>query len=91
MSRVRKGWRKTSRGWTKVRSSRRNPKTRRRAATDFDVERIHVAVQSLKMARNDLREAGAHHAAEYVARAIKSAEGAQRHAFGVAGRSRSRS
>lgn len=40
---------------------------------------IEAALESLKRARGLLRECGAAKAAESVARAIKSAEGAQRH------------
>jgi hypothetical protein len=46
-------------------------------------ERIKLAAELVKMARNHLRAAGAHNAADYVARALKSVEGAQRHARGL--------
>jgi hypothetical protein len=45
-----------------------------------DVNNIGLAILDLKAARNRLRFAGADRAADYVARALKSAEGAQRHA-----------
>lgn len=44
------------------------------------IERIGGALRHLKEARDHLRLAGADKAADYVARAIKSAEGAARHA-----------
>jgi len=46
--------------------------------------RIEDAIIFLRPARNAMREAGASRAANYVARAIKSADGARRHAAGVA-------
>jgi hypothetical protein len=45
-------------------------------------ESIKSARHALRFARDRLREAGADKAADYVARALKSAEGAQRHADG---------
>jgi hypothetical protein len=42
--------------------------------------RIAQAIGSMRVARVMLRSAGANNAADYVARAIKSAEGALRHA-----------
>jgi hypothetical protein len=60
-----------------------NP-TRERAATrpllQTDVNNIRLAIADLKGARDRLRFAGANKAADYVARALKSAEGAERHA-----------
>ncbi len=44
------------------------------------VEQIRYAMLCARTARNWLREAGAHNAARYLARAIKSIEGAERHA-----------
>lgn len=41
---------------------------------------IREAIYHLKAARNSLRWAGSKNAADYVARALKSAEGALRHA-----------
>ncbi len=41
---------------------------------------IRRAIDQLKAARDDLRGAGSKNAADYVARALKSAEGALRHA-----------
>lgn len=41
---------------------------------------IADAVTLLKMSRDNLREAGCRRAAQYVARALKSAQGAMRHA-----------
>jgi hypothetical protein len=43
---------------------------------------ISTAVESLRFARDRLRLAGANNAASYVARALKSAQGAFRHAEG---------
>lgn len=40
---------------------------------------IREAIEDLRKARNRLRSAGAPKAADYVARAMKSAEGAQRY------------
>lgn len=45
------------------------------------VETIRQGIQQLREARRNLRAAGAHRAADYVARALKSAEGAERHAL----------
>lgn len=42
------------------------------------------AVAQLRIARDWLRAAGAKNAADYVARALKSAEGAKRHAERIA-------
>lgn len=52
-----------------------------------DIRRIDRAIDDLKLVRDELRIVGAKRAASYVARAIKSAEGAQRHANGVLSRS----
>jgi hypothetical protein len=41
---------------------------------------IKAAIEDLRTARHRLRDAGANKAADYVARAMKSAEGALRHA-----------
>lgn len=43
-------------------------------------EMIARAIADLKTARNTLRDCGCSNAADYVARALKSAEGALRHA-----------
>ena len=51
-----------------------------RPATDHDVATIAAATDKLREARDLLRHAGAPRAAKAVARAIKSAEGAHRHA-----------
>lgn len=51
-----------------------------RPATEDDVDTIDMAIGNLRVARDDLREAGAVRAALAVSRAIKSAEGALRHA-----------
>jgi hypothetical protein len=45
---------------------------------------IRRAIRHLKQARNQLREAGSKSAADYVARALKSAEGAERHSLRMA-------
>lgn len=44
---------------------------------------IQVAIVDLKQARDILRDVGCKYAADYVARALKSAEGAERHAIGL--------
>ena len=44
------------------------------------LERVHAARVYCALARDLLREAGADHAANYVARALKSVDGAERHA-----------
>lgn len=43
-------------------------------------DRVGAAIHHLREARDNLRLAGADKAADYVARALKSAEGAYRHA-----------
>lgn len=53
--------------------------------TDLDKEKdrlqaAQIATAHLKQARAELRKAGAGNAADYVQRALKSAEGAVRHA-----------
>lgn len=48
---------------------------------DVRPEACARAVRWLKLAREELRAAGAPAAADYVRRALKSAEGAERHAF----------
>ncbi len=45
------------------------------------LEQIHYALLCARTARDWLRQAGADNAARYVARAIKSVEGAERHAL----------
>lgn len=56
--------------------------TRRvRTTTQRDLTQISVAIRYGKDARAALRRAGANQAARYMARALKSAEGAQRHAI----------
>ncbi|MGY3482255.1 hypothetical protein ACVW1C_000138 [Bradyrhizobium sp. USDA 4011] len=47
------------------------------------LERVRLAAQLIRTARNHLRIADANSAANYVARALKSVEGAQRHARGL--------
>lgn len=51
-----------------------------RAVTGGDVARIQGAINTLRRAKKTLRDAGAKKAAAYVARAMKSTEGALRHA-----------
>lgn len=53
---------------------------RRRAPTQEDLQNIERAIGCLIVARRFLRLAGAHHTAEYVAGALKSAHGAYNHA-----------
>lgn len=50
-------------------------------ATPATLAECHRAIRALRSARNHLRRAGAPEAAEYVSRALKSAEGALRHAW----------
>jgi len=57
-----------------------------RTVTLADVDTIQKAVEALKFARNRLRSVGARKSADYVGRALKSAEGALRHAEGVTAR-----
>ncbi len=47
------------------------------------LEQIRYALLCARTARDWLRQAGAHNAAGYVARAIKSVEGAERHAVNL--------
>ncbi|MBR0998793.1 hypothetical protein ABIF65_003724 [Bradyrhizobium japonicum] len=47
------------------------------------LERVRLAAQLLRTARNHLRIAGANNAADYVQRALKSVQGAERHARGM--------
>ena len=51
-----------------------------RTATERDVRQVRTAVRYARDAQHMLRLAGATKAARYMARAIKSAEGAERHA-----------
>jgi hypothetical protein len=56
--------------------------------TRDDLAEIALAIQLLRHTRDKLRRAGAVRAANYVARALKSAEGAARHAARLAGSSK---
>jgi hypothetical protein len=58
-------------------------KAKRRAVIAPSVQpyEINNAIKELKRARDRLRACGCKHAADYVARALKSAEGADRHAW----------
>jgi chemotaxis regulatin CheY-phosphate phosphatase CheZ len=47
------------------------------------LDKIKFAARLIKKARNNLREAGARMAAKAAARALKSVEGAERHARGM--------
>jgi Cu/Ag efflux pump CusA len=49
-------------------------------------EQVVMTLADLRAARDTLRELGCAHAANYVARAMKSVEGAARHARGVESR-----
>jgi len=51
--------------------------------TDIKNERIRLAIVNMRLARTQLRKAGANKAADAVAKALKSVEGAQRHAKGL--------
>lgn len=55
---------------------------RTRPATETDEMRIESALSCLQRARLFLRDAEANNAANYVARALKSAQGALRHVRG---------
>ena len=57
---------------------------------DTRVEQIRYALRCARTARAWLREAGADNAARYVARAIKSVEGAERHALRLENETRER-
>ncbi len=61
-------------------------KQRRRPVTVADEIGIESALNYLKAARTRLRTAGANNAAAYVARAIKSTQGALNHARGMLAR-----
>jgi len=52
------------------------------------VDAIRNAIAGMRKARDELRAAGAGKAADYVARALKSAEGALRHVQGRVDRAR---
>lgn len=51
-----------------------------RTVTGSDVDSITTAIRTLRFARDRFRTAGARKAARAVARALKSADGALRHA-----------
>jgi len=57
-----------------------------REITSRQLEYIACAISRLEVAREFLRLAGAVRSAEYVGRAVKSAQGARRHAEGLAER-----
>lgn len=57
--------------------------SRLRTATENDVLLIVDSIQRLRGVREQLKAAGARQAARYVAAAIKSVEGAERHVQGV--------
>jgi hypothetical protein len=65
-------------------------KTKRRAtiAPEYQPAAITQARLALMAARDHLRAAGCKRAADYAARALKSAEGAERHAIGMLSRGR---
>lgn len=52
-----------------------------RTVTPRDLTQIEIALATLMVSRLLLRKAGAHNSAAYVGRALKSAQGAQRHAL----------
>jgi len=52
-----------------------------RQGTQQDVLTIRKQLVALRRVRGELRRLGARNAAQYVARAIKSVEGAERHAL----------
>lgn len=47
------------------------------------LQRVQAAARLIREARNHLRIAGANNAADYVQRALKSVQGAERHARGL--------
>lgn len=59
-------------------------KAKRRSKVDPAVQPVYIenAIRELRSARDRLRKVGCKNAADYVARALKSAEGALRHANG---------
>lgn len=59
---------------------------RRRPIHIFDLAHIRGAIFHVQQARELLRRAGAHTAADACARALKSVDGARRHAEGKARR-----
>lgn len=63
-------------------------KQRNRPVVPQDLQRIYIAVTMLNDAQRMLRAAAANNAAAYVARAIKSTQGALRHARGRLDRQR---
>lgn len=65
-------------------------KQRNRPIEELDPVRCMEAIELMRRARSKLRAAQAGNAANYVARAIKSAEGARNHAQGMLDRQRTR-
>jgi len=65
------------------RASTRGIGMRGRPAEAKDLQTVSEALYGLRRARQLLRSAGCHHAAEAAARAVKSAEGACRHLEGM--------
>ena len=57
---------------------------RLRTTTSHDIALLHRAVDSLRVTRDLLKAAGAVRAAQYTRAALKSAEGALRHAMRAA-------
>lgn len=51
-----------------------------RTATATDLAKIETAIKTLRTVRDELKVAGCRHSARYVAKALKSVEGAHRHA-----------
>ena len=52
-----------------------------RTATAADLGKIQAAIKTLRTVRDELKSAGCRQSARYVARALKSVEGAERHAM----------
>jgi hypothetical protein len=61
-------------------NTRKSTRAHVRPLPQTDINNIMLAIHDLKMTRDRLRFAGADKAANYVARALKSTEGALRHA-----------
>jgi len=56
---------------------------KRRETTPEDLKTIQTAIKGLKAIRTALRKLGANRSASYVQRAIKSVQGAERHAIRI--------
>jgi hypothetical protein len=55
-----------------------------RTASEADLAKIQTAIETLRAVRDELKSAGCRQSARYVAKALKSVEGANRHAMRAA-------